>query len=63
MNAGELLTHSLSPDHATRQAAEQALAGDPRALHDRLRLHRESAATDARIVRSDTMLREQERGQ
>ena len=25
MNAGELLTHSLSPDHATRQAAEQAL--------------------------------------
>lgn len=37
---------------AWAKAAEQSLAGDPRALHDRLRLHRESAATDARVVQS-----------
>lgn len=38
---------------AWAKAAEKALAGDPRALHDRLRLHRESAATDARVVQSE----------
>ena len=37
---------------AWARAAEQALAGDPRALHDRLRLHQDSASTDARIVQS-----------
>lgn len=37
---------------AWAKAAEQALAGDPRALHDRLQLHRESAATDACVVQS-----------
>jgi hypothetical protein len=39
---------------AWAKAAEQALAGDPRALHDRLRLHRESAATNARVIQSES---------
>ena len=39
---------------AWAKAAEKALAGDPRALHDRLRLHRESAATDARVIQSES---------
>jgi hypothetical protein len=39
---------------AWARAAEQGLAGDPRALHDRLRLHRESATTDARVVQSES---------
>lgn len=38
---------------AWARAAEEALAGDPRALHHRLRLHRESAATDAKVVQSE----------
>ena len=37
---------------AWARAAGQALAGDPRSLHDRLRLHRDSAATDAKVVQS-----------
>lgn len=38
---------------AWAKAAEKALAGDPRALHDRLRLHQESASTDAKVVQSE----------
>ncbi|MDE3749456.1 hypothetical protein [Methylobacterium radiotolerans] len=38
---------------AWAKAAEQALAGDPRALHDRLRLHQKSASTDAKVVQSE----------